>query len=416
MRKIRELGKGAYGTVTLVEDPSTHDLIALKTFHEPFDDITTVFFREIESLISLAHPCVVPIIGYFIVTETSCAQVGTQYAVNGSLRAALKKRTLDDTGLAIVACGVVVGMKFIHLHGVLHRDLKPENVLLDDRCYAQIGDLGSSRLGDLNLTLTRGVGDPYYKAPEMYEDDDYTSAIDVYSFAIMLYEMLVGEYIFPLPIAETALMKKVVTGVRPQLPVTMNDTVAGIIKRCWSVDAKDRDTFEQIWSHFERINFQLTPNVDRARVSAFVTWVREHSNIANREVELSVFEKIGDIGEGSFGIVYSARDPQTGRIVAVKLLKRDVISESVVMNFQREVEILSSIDHETLLSLRGYVPLSGDRPAILTDYMSGGSLGRLLELERKGKCPSGWGDIQKHIVLYGISVGMLILQRSKILQ
>jgi serine/threonine protein kinase len=133
-------------------------------------------------------------------------------------------------------------------------------------------------LGDLSFTLTRGVGAAYYKAPEMYEDDDYTSAIDVYSFAIMLYEMLVGEYIFPLPIAEIALVKNVVTGVRSRFPVTLNDTIVGIIRRCWSADAKDRDTFEQIWSHFKRLDFQLTPNVDRARVEAFVTWVREHSN------------------------------------------------------------------------------------------------------------------------------------------
>jgi serine/threonine protein kinase len=286
MRKIRKLGRGAYGTVTLVEDPSTHEMIALKTFCGPVADITTTFFREVESLIRLVHPCVVPIVGYFLATTKSRAQIGTKYAVKGSLREALEKRSLDDTGLAIVACGIVIGMKFIHSRGVMHRDLKPENVLLDERCYAQICDLGSSGFGDLNLTLTRGVGTPYYKAPEMYDDEDYTSAIDVYSFAIMLYEMLVGEYILRLPIAETALMKKVVTGVRPRLPVTMNDTVAGIIRRCWSVQAKDRDTFEQVWSGFERINFQLTPNVDCARVTAFVTWVCGHSNTAGREVEL----------------------------------------------------------------------------------------------------------------------------------
>jgi serine/threonine protein kinase len=87
----------------------------------------------------------------------------------------------------------------------------------------------------------------------------------------------------------------------------------------------------------------------------------------------------------------------------------------VIKSFQREVEILSSINHETLLSLRGYVPLTADRPAILTDYMSGGSLGGLLERERKGKRPSEWDDIQILVVLYGISVGMLILFRNGII-
>jgi serine/threonine protein kinase len=102
----------------------------------------------------------------------------------------------------------------------------------------------------------------------------------------------------------------------------------------------------------------------------------------------------------------------------VKVLKREVLSDTDAQLFRREVEILSSLDHETLLVLRGYVPLdspNGDRPAILTDYMSGGSLGRLLKMERERKIVTGWDDVQKLIVLYGISVGMLILHRNGII-
>jgi serine/threonine protein kinase len=87
----------------------------------------------------------------------------------------------------------------------------------------------------------------------------------------------------------------------------------------------------------------------------------------------------------------------------------------VIKSFQREIDILSSIGQETLLSLRGYIGLNRDRPAIIKHHMSGRSLSRLLERKRKGDAASGWDDIQKLIVLYGISVGMLILQRSKIL-
>jgi serine/threonine protein kinase len=97
-------------------------------------------------------------------------------------------------------------MKFIHSSSVMYQDLKPENILFGDQYYPQIEDLGSSRLGDLSLTFTRGVGTSYYRALEMYDNDDHTSAIDAYSFAIMLYEMLVGECIFALTISEIALI------------------------------------------------------------------------------------------------------------------------------------------------------------------------------------------------------------------
>jgi serine/threonine protein kinase len=102
----------------------------------------------------------------------------------------------------------------------------------------------------------------------------------------------------------------------------------------------------------------------------------------------------------------------------VKLLKREVLSNAAATVFRREVEILSSVEHETLLSLRGYVPVDSERgggPAILTDFVSGGSLGDLLKKEQAKKIPSGWDDVQKLIVLYGISVGMLILQRNNII-
>jgi serine/threonine protein kinase len=81
-----------------------------------------------------------------------------------------------------------------------------------------------------------------HKAPEVYNGGS-TSAIDVCSFAIMLSKKLTGKFIFSLPISGTALMKKIVTGVRP---VTRIETVAGMIRRCWPVNAKDRDTFEHV--------------------------------------------------------------------------------------------------------------------------------------------------------------------------
>jgi hypothetical protein len=135
-------------------------------------------------------------------------------------------------------------------------------------------------------------------------------------------------------------------------------------------------------------------------------------------IELASFKRIAKIGSGAFGDLYSARDPRNGQIVAIKLLRKEVLSEEGTILFRREVEILSSVDHETLLGLRGYVPLdspNGDPPAILTDYMSRGSFQGLLDSERGGMSPPGWDDVQRLIVLYGISVGMMILHSGRII-
>jgi serine/threonine kinase 32 len=138
---------------------------------------------------------------------------------------------LDDTGKAIVICGIVVGIKFIHSRGIVHRDLKPENIMLDEQGHLKIGDLGSSGFCDLSLTLTSGVGSPLYMAPEMYSGGGCTTAVDVYSFALILYEVLVGERVFLATTTLSVLFLKVSQGHRPELPAGMEPTVLQIINR-----------------------------------------------------------------------------------------------------------------------------------------------------------------------------------------
>jgi hypothetical protein len=193
--------------------------------------------------------------------------------VNGSLREALDKSLLDDTGKAIVVTGVVIGMKFIHSHGVIHRDLKPANILLEGRCYPKISDLGSGRFFDLGLTMTSMIGTPRYMAPEMFEDDDYSPAVDVYSFSLIVYELLVGEAVFPAMLGLGVLMGKIGSGARPPLPGDMDETVRDIIARSWSVDPNLRDSFDVIFDLLRGIRFKLTPAVDSMRVHEFLSQI-----------------------------------------------------------------------------------------------------------------------------------------------
>jgi serine/threonine protein kinase len=243
MVQIGELGKGTTGLVKLVEDRVTKERIAVKVFSQPGasdPDFTRAFTNEVDMLITLRHPCILPIVGYSLPTRKTPAQLGTKYAVNGSLRAALhqvpRPAFLDETGTAIIICGLTHGLKFLHSKHVIHRDLKPENVLLDEHGWPMIGDFGCSRFFSLEVTQTIGVGTPLYMAPEMYDDTGYTTAVDVFSFALVLYEAVVGRPVFPPTLAPFALMKKVTMGERADLPQAMDATVKGIITQCWATD------------------------------------------------------------------------------------------------------------------------------------------------------------------------------------
>jgi serine/threonine protein kinase len=115
-----------------------------------------------------------------------------QLAANGDLSRCFGQRW-NPTPTAVIVCGIVLGMRFIHSRGIVHRDLKPSNILLDEKWHALICDFGRSKSG-----LAEGLSTPYqgtweYAAPEQLEVGIvYDKRVDVYSFGLVLYSLLSG--------------------------------------------------------------------------------------------------------------------------------------------------------------------------------------------------------------------------------
>jgi hypothetical protein len=150
--------------------------------------------------------------------------------------------------------------------------------LIDNGGYVRIGDLGSSRLASLKVTETKQFGKALCMAPEMYEDCVYDESVDFFSFALIVYELLVGDYVFRPTLAPMVLMKTVASWKRRLLPDDMNITVKKMILRSWSVDWMIRESFDEIWCHLADIKFQLTAKVGSSRVQDFLGWVRANES------------------------------------------------------------------------------------------------------------------------------------------
>jgi serine/threonine protein kinase len=235
--------------------------------------------NEVEMMINLRHPCVLPIVGYSLPTRKSPAQIGTRFAEKGSLGAALAQQPrpsfLHDTGVAIIVCGLVTGIAFLHSKDVIHRDLKPENILLDKNAWPMIGDFGTSRLLDMNVTQTNQIGTPLYMAPEMYGDAGYTTAIDIFSLGLIIYEVLVGAPAFSPTLTPLALMGKVTKGERPGIPDSVDPTVREIIENCWATEPGRRPPAAKVLEALEHIQFKLTPRVDPKQVAAYFSRISQ---------------------------------------------------------------------------------------------------------------------------------------------
>ena len=126
-----------------------------------------------------------------------------EYCVNGDLRRELDNNTNIDPGQKQTwISDIAIGMKYLYKMNIQHRDLKTMNVLLDEKKRAKISDFGMSKSDDLATHAASGTvggigGTPAYMAPELLEDNIFTEKSDVYSYAIVCWEVLTQGRPFP---------------------------------------------------------------------------------------------------------------------------------------------------------------------------------------------------------------------------
>jgi serine/threonine protein kinase len=133
------------------------------------------------------------------------------------------------------------------------------------------------------ISLSRNYqGRIQYQAPELYGEDPYTEKIDVFSFTLVLYEILVGHPVFSAKLSKAQIMRKVCDKIRANLPSSMNDDVKALITRCWSDKANDRLSFSEILVELRRIQFKILPDVNSKAVGQFLIDIdRQHGQLKN---------------------------------------------------------------------------------------------------------------------------------------
>ncbi|WMV42227.1 hypothetical protein MTR67_035612 [Solanum verrucosum] len=163
------------------------------------------------------------------------------------------------------AMEIAQGMQYLHEHKpmVIHRDLKPSNIFLDDSMHVRIADFGHARfLNHEEKALTGETGTYVYMAPEVIRSEPYDEKSDVYSFAIILNELLTGEYPYiqthynPSKIA----LEVAENGLRPQLLEQEDEQfeeLIQLIQLSWDEDVALRPSFRVITSTLTNIHQKL---------------------------------------------------------------------------------------------------------------------------------------------------------------
>lgn len=221
-----------------------------------------MFSREISIMIRCRHPTIIRFHGYSLkdFNNQSNVTIFMEYAAKGSLADFLQKiqkglsdDLVNNTIRQIILVGIARGMMFLHQHKIIHRDLKPENILLDEDLHPHITDFGLSKFVDnFSQSQTQQCGTCKYMAPEVIESTHYSGKIDVYSFGILMYQVVTDMDPYPQltknKITPFKFNNKVVNeNYRPTFSVPVKKPIKNLIERCWSKDPAERPTFEEIF-------------------------------------------------------------------------------------------------------------------------------------------------------------------------
>ncbi|XP_027105645.1 serine/threonine-protein kinase 12 isoform X1 [Coffea arabica] len=240
--------------------------VGVKKFGEEVisdEDKVRAFRDELALLQKLRHPNLVQFLG--AVTQSSPMMIVTEYLPKGDLRSLLEKKRALKPAIALrYALDIARGMNYLHEtrpEAIIHRHLEPSNILRDDSGHLKVADFGVTKLLKVAKRVKEDRPLSYhevscrYEAPEVFRDEEYDTKVDVFSFALILQEMIEG-----CPPFYTKKAGEVpdlyAAKQRPPFKAPTKFYAHGIkelIEECWSQIPADRPTFEQIIHKLEII-------------------------------------------------------------------------------------------------------------------------------------------------------------------
>ncbi|MDG5816501.1 protein kinase [Chitinispirillales bacterium ANBcel5] len=201
---LKLLGEGAMGRVYLSEDPILKRRLAIKVIainndlHQSMHKEYLERFKiEAQSCAILNHPSIVTV--YDAGEESGLPWIAFEYVEGESLEELLRRqKRLRTQQCTEIAKDIVSAMIHAHKHNIIHRDIKPANILIDDKTgIAKLSDFGMIKSPSSTLTQDGStVGSPGYMSPEQIDGTTIDCYSDIFSFGIVLYEMLTGEHPF----------------------------------------------------------------------------------------------------------------------------------------------------------------------------------------------------------------------------
>uniref|UniRef100_A0AAV1TZ63 Protein kinase domain-containing protein n=1 Tax=Peronospora matthiolae TaxID=2874970 RepID=A0AAV1TZ63_9STRA len=258
---IRKIAQGAFGEVWMGQ--YRHERVAVKQLIQEKVSLATseAFLREIKLMAWLEHPKIVLFVGVAWTRLVDMLAV-IEYMDGGDLRTLLEKNASkclpwEEGSKLRYARDTIDAIVYLHSLNpvIIHRDLKSRNILLDSNKGAKLGDFGESAT-KRSKDMTAGVGTTRWLAPEIVRGDrEYTEAVDIYSFGVILSELDTHELPFSsaksrgtgAPLNDMTILQGISSGkLQVSLSSSCPQNLQELSRKCMSLDPAVRPTAAQV--------------------------------------------------------------------------------------------------------------------------------------------------------------------------
>uniref|UniRef100_A0A8C1TM99 Mitogen-activated protein kinase kinase kinase n=1 Tax=Cyprinus carpio TaxID=7962 RepID=A0A8C1TM99_CYPCA len=239
--ELQWLGSGAQGAVFLGKFRSED--VAIKKVREQKE-------TDIKHLRKLKHPNIISFKG--VCTQAPCYCIIMEYCAQGQLYEVLRAgRKVTPRLLVDWASGIASGMNYLHLHKIIHRDLKSPNVLVTQSDNVKISDFGTSKELSDKSTKMSFAGTVAWMAPEVIRNEPVSEKVDIWSFGVVLWELLTGEIPYKDVDSSAIIWGVGSNSLHLPVPSTCPDGFKILMKQTWQGKPRNRPSFRQILLHLD---------------------------------------------------------------------------------------------------------------------------------------------------------------------
>lgn len=387
------LGQGGMGEVLKARDLQLKRVVAIKRLLPGSlggEEARARFLREARLAAQLNHPNIATI--YDIFDSDGEAFIVMEYVEGDTIRERVARGPLPLGQVVDLGAQIASALATAHKHNVIHRDIKSENIKVTPDGHVKVLDFGlAKRVHTVDPTIEETVqaesvwitqqgfaaGTPGYTAPEQWKGGQVDGRADIFSFGVVLYEMITGRAPFP---GQSVIERITATmNVDPE-PVTNYASVPNqlehVVRKALAKDPNRRyQSMTELLQELERLKQQPASSGEQATVMVE----------AGPTILAGRYRVLKELGEGGMGKVYQAKDLKLDRTVAIKELRQGILAdEKARARFLREASLLAQLNHRNIATVHDIIE-DGHQVYIIMEYIEGE---RLLDKIKRGPLPA----------------------------